>query len=41
MYALSFAIRIPAKLAHFFKLNEGSEIVLYPDGKNKMVFEIA
>jgi len=37
----SLAIRIPAKLAHFLKLSEGSEIVLYPEGRNKMVFELA
>ncbi len=37
----SLAIRIPAKLAHFFKLTEGSEVVVYPEGKGKMVFEFA
>ena len=37
----SLAIRIPAKIAHFLKLNEGSEIVMYPEGRSKVVFEIA
>ena len=34
-------VRIPAKIARFLKLNEGSEIVMYPEGKSKVVFEIA
>ena len=37
----SLAIRIPAKIAHFLKINEGSEVVMYPEGKSKVVFEIA
>jgi YgiT-type zinc finger domain-containing protein len=37
----SLSIRIPAKIAHFLKLNEGKEVVVYPDGKKKMVFELA
>ncbi len=36
----SLAIRIPAKIAHFLKLTEGSEIVMYPEGRSKVVFEI-
>lgn len=36
----SLAVRIPAKLAKFLKLSEGEEILLYPEGKKKLVFEV-
>ncbi len=36
----SLVVRIPAKLAKFLELNAGKEILLYPEGKKKLVFEI-
>ncbi len=36
----SLSIRIPAKIVHFLNLIEGKEIVVYPDGKGKMVVEL-
>lgn len=36
----SLVVRIPAKLAKFLELNSGKEILLYPEGKKKLVFEI-
>lgn len=37
----SLSLRIPAKLAQFLELSEGKEVVLYPDGKKKIVVEVA
>lgn len=36
----SIVVRIPAKLAKFLELNAGKEVLLYPEGKKKLVFEI-
>ena len=37
----SLSVRIPAKIAQFLELSEGKEVVLYPDGKKRMVVEVA
>ena len=37
----SLSVRIPAKIAQFLDLTEGKDVVLYPNGKNKMVVEVA
>lgn len=37
----SIIVRIPAEFARFFGLKEGNEMLLYPQGKKKMTFEIA
>jgi rRNA maturation protein Nop10 len=37
----SIVVRIPAEFAKFFGLKEGKEMLLYPQGKKKMTFEIA
>jgi hypothetical protein len=36
----SIAIRIPAQLARFLDLKEGAELLLYPEGKEKIICEI-
>ena len=37
----SLSVRIPAKVAKFLNIKEGENVVLYPEGKNKFVVEIA
>jgi hypothetical protein len=36
----SLVLRIPAKIAKFLDIKAGNEILLYPEGKKKAVFEI-
>jgi hypothetical protein len=36
----SLAVRIPAKIVHFLNLKEGEEIVLHPEGADKIVLEL-
>lgn len=36
----SLVVRIPAKLARFLDLHADDEILFYPEGKKKAVFEI-
>ncbi|NOZ76601.1 MAG: AbrB/MazE/SpoVT family DNA-binding domain-containing protein [Euryarchaeota archaeon] len=36
----SLVVRIPAKIAKFLGIEAGNEILLYPEGKKKAVFEI-
>jgi hypothetical protein len=36
----SLAVRIPAKIANFLKLKEGEEIVLHPEGTNRIILEL-
>jgi len=37
----SLVVRIPAEIARFLDLDVGREILLYPEGKKKLVFEVA
>jgi hypothetical protein len=37
----SLSVRIPAKIAQFLELAEGKDVILYPDGKKKIVVEVA
>lgn len=37
----SLSVRIPVDLARFIDLTEGESVVLYPDGKKKIIVEIA
>jgi YgiT-type zinc finger domain-containing protein len=37
----SLSLRIPAKMAQYLDLSEGKNVFLYPDGKNKIVVEVA
>jgi len=36
----SLCIRIPAKLARYLGLKEGRELLLYPESKKKVTFEV-
>lgn len=36
----SLAIRIPAKIARFLGLKEGEEILVHPEGREKLVAEV-
>lgn len=36
----SLAVRLPADVAKFMKLHEGSEIFLHPEGTTKIILEI-
>ncbi|MDI6654646.1 MAG: YgiT-type zinc finger protein [Candidatus Hydrothermarchaeota archaeon] len=36
----SLVVRIPAKIARFLELHADDEILFYPEGKKKAVFEI-
>ncbi|MFH0816623.1 MAG: AbrB/MazE/SpoVT family DNA-binding domain-containing protein [Methanobacteriota archaeon] len=36
----SLSVRIPAKIARFLELSEGKDVVLYPDGKKRIVVEV-
>ncbi len=36
----SLVVRIPAEIARFLGLDVGREILLYPEGKKKLVFEV-
>ena len=36
----SLSVRIPAKIARFLNLKEGENVLLYPDGENKIVVEV-
>jgi predicted nucleic-acid-binding Zn-ribbon protein len=36
----SLAIRIPAEIAKFLKLEEGAEILIHPEGKDKLIAEV-
>jgi YgiT-type zinc finger domain-containing protein len=36
----SLSVRIPAKIAHFLNLKEGENVILYPEGKTKIVVEV-
>ena len=36
----SLSLRIPAKIARFLNLNEGENVLLYPEGKKKIVVEV-
>jgi len=37
----SLSVRIPAKIAQFLELTEGNDVILYPDGKKRLVVEVA
>ncbi len=37
----SLSVRIPAKIAEYLDLAEGKNVFLYPDGKNRIVVEVA
>ena len=37
----SLSVRIPAQIAEYLDLEEGKSVFLYPDGKNKIVVEVA
>ena len=37
----SLSVRIPAKIAEYLDLAEGENVFLYPDGKNRIVVEVA
>lgn len=37
----SLAVRIPAELARFLGIKSNTEVLLYPDGKRKLVFEVS
>jgi YgiT-type zinc finger domain-containing protein len=37
----SLSVRIPAKIAEYLDLSEGKNVFLYPDGKNRIVVEVA
>ncbi|MEW5937081.1 MAG: AbrB/MazE/SpoVT family DNA-binding domain-containing protein [Candidatus Thermoplasmatota archaeon] len=36
----SLSVRIPARIAQFLGLKEGKDIILYPDGKRKIILEV-
>ena len=36
----SLSVRIPAKIANFLNLEEGENVLLYPEGKKKIVVEV-
>ena len=36
----SLSVRIPAKIARFLSLNEGENVLLYPEGNNKIIVEM-
>ena len=36
----SLSVRIPAKIAQFLDLKEGEDVLLYPEGKKKIVVEV-
>ena len=36
----SLSVRIPAKIARFLNIKEGEDVILYPEGKNKIVVEV-
>ena len=36
----SLSVRIPARIAQFIGLKEGEDLLLYPEGKKKIVVEI-
>lgn len=36
----SLSIRIPAQIARYLKLKEGEEVVLYPEGPEKIIVDI-
>ncbi|MDO9536926.1 MAG: AbrB/MazE/SpoVT family DNA-binding domain-containing protein [Thermoplasmata archaeon] len=36
----SLSVRIPAKIAHFLDIEEGENVLLYPEGKKKIVVEV-
>ncbi len=35
----SLIVRVPKKIASFLKLEEGKEVYIHPEGKNKLVIE--
>ena len=37
----SLSVRIPSHIARFIELTEGKDVILYPDGKRKIIVEIA
>ncbi len=37
----SLSVRIPSNIAKFLDLKEGEDVFLYPDGKNRIVVEVA
>ena len=37
----SLSVRIPAQIADYLDLVEGKNVFLYPDGKNRIVVEVA
>jgi YgiT-type zinc finger domain-containing protein len=36
----SLSVRIPAKIARFLGLHEGEDVLLYPEGKDKIIVEV-
>ncbi len=36
----SLVVRIPAEIARFFGISAGNDVLLYPEGKKKLVFEV-
>jgi hypothetical protein len=36
----SLSVRIPAKIARFLDLHEGKDVLLYPEGKKKIIVEV-
>jgi YgiT-type zinc finger domain-containing protein len=36
----SLSVRIPAKIARFLNIKEGEDVILYPEGKKKIVVEV-
>ncbi len=36
----SLSVRIPAKIARFLNIKEGENVILYPEGKTKIVVEV-
>ena len=36
----SLSIRIPAKLAKFLNIKEGEEVIIHPEGKEKLVLDL-
>ncbi|UCF08518.1 MAG: AbrB/MazE/SpoVT family DNA-binding domain-containing protein [Thermoplasmata archaeon] len=36
----SLSVRIPAKIARFLELYEGKDVLLYPEGKKKIIVEV-
>lgn len=36
----SLSVRIPAKIVRFLELHEGKDVLLYPEGKKKIIVEV-